>query len=46
MVGVAAIVINGNGLGHTCLGAYADNFIQPYLSTTVIVIESGVVEYL
>jgi len=46
MVGVAAIIIDGNGLGHTCLGAYADNFIQPYLSTMMIPMGLVVVEYL
>ena len=39
MVGVAAIIIDGDDLGHTCLGPHADHFAQSYLSTMMITME-------
>ena len=40
MVGIGgAIIIEGNGLGHTCQGPGADNFGQLYLSTMMRAME-------
>ena len=36
----------GNGLGHTCQGPGDDNFVQPYLCTTVIAMELVFMKYL